>query len=385
MRSSSPGCVERVAADPGVPAVVAAADHRVLDAGGRVAREDRARLGVGEPRRARARRARRSTSAWCPASRRRGTGASRASRRTSGGPLERLGAEAVLVELRDRLEVLAVAAAGEHDAAAAARAGAHAVGDRDGPVGVERGARGAGPLAGSTPRGGRRDVRGARARDREAAYCSTTMVLTLARTPSPTSTVTMRVPTVRIGSSRWTLRRSIVDAAGLLDRVDDVLRGDGAEQAAVVAGLVGDREHGLVELLGALLGALGGLGGRAVEGLLVALGRGDRALGRRLGELARDQVVAQVALGDVDDRAALRRRSPRPGGGWPGASRATGRGRAARSSRLSAPTYGSRASSRARLTAVEIWFWWRRQAPVMRRERILPRSEMNFRSVAMSL
>ena len=45
-----------------------------------------------------------------------------------------------------------------------------------------------------------------------------------------------------------------VDAAGLLDRVDDVLRGDRAEQAAVVAGLVGDGEHGLVEQRGALLG-----------------------------------------------------------------------------------------------------------------------------------
>src|SRR5689334_3236782 len=34
-----------------------------------------------------------------------------------------------------------------------------------------------------------------------------------------------------------------LDAAGLLDRVDDVLRRHGAEQAAVVAGLVRDREH----------------------------------------------------------------------------------------------------------------------------------------------
>ena len=41
---------------------------------------------------------------------------------------------------------------------------------------------------------------------------------------------------------------------------------------------------------------------------------------------------------------------------------------------------GSSASSRARLTARAIWLWWRRQAPVMRRERILPFSEMNRRS-----
>src|SRR4051812_14529665 len=40
-------------------------------------------------------------------------------------------------------------------------------------------------------------------------FCSTTIVLMVAVTPSSTSTSTMRVPTVRIGSSRWTLRRSI--------------------------------------------------------------------------------------------------------------------------------------------------------------------------------
>jgi hypothetical protein len=40
------------------------------------------------------------------------------------------------------------------------------------------------------------------------------------------------------------------------------------------------------------------------------------------------------------------------------------------------------AISRARLTAIEIWFWWRRQAPVIRRERILPFSETNLRRAA---
>ena len=53
-------------------------------------------------------------------------------------------------------------------------------------------------------------------------------------------------------------------------------------------------------------------------------------------------------------------------------------------SRVSA-TYGSSASSRARLTAGAIWFWCRRHAPVMRRERILPRSEMNLRRAPTSL
>jgi hypothetical protein len=71
---------------------------------------------------------------------------------------------------------------------------------------------------------------------------------------------------------------------------------------------VRDRENGLVEQAGALLGALRRLGDRALGGLLAALGRGDRAAGGRLGELARDQVVAQVALRDVDDGAALAQR-----------------------------------------------------------------------------
>jgi hypothetical protein len=36
------------------------------------------------------------------------------------------------------------------------------------------------------------------------------------------------------------------------------------------------------------------------------------------------------------------------------------------------------------LTAPAIWRWWRRHAPVMRRERIFPRSEMKRRSAGMS-
>ena len=48
----------------------------------------------------------------------------------------------------------------------------------------------------------------------------------------------------------------------------------------------------------------------------------DRALRRRLGQLARDQVVAQVALGDVDDAALLAERARRPAGVSLQASRA---------------------------------------------------------------
>ena len=51
--------------------------------------------------------------------------------------------------------------------------------------------------------------------------------------------------------------------------------------------------------------------GRAL-GLGLALGGLDGALRRGLGELARDQEVAQVALRDVDDRRRARRRPRRP-------------------------------------------------------------------------
>ena len=81
-----------------------------------------------------------------------------------------------------------------------------------------------------------------------------------------------------------------------------------------------------------------------------------------LGEAPREQEVAGVAARDVDDLAAqadlldvaeqddFHRAQPE--------------------------TYGSSAISRARLTATATWRWWRRQAPVMRRERIFPFSEM---------
>src|SRR4051794_26718809 len=95
------------------------------------------------------------------------------------------------------------------------------------------------------------------------------------------------------------------DAPGLLDGVRDVLRRDRAEQPAVLARLVRDREDGAVQQLGALARLGRGVGDRAVGGLAAALGRGDRALGGGLGQLARDQEVAQVALRDVDDRTAL--------------------------------------------------------------------------------
>jgi hypothetical protein len=95
------------------------------------------------------------------------------------------------------------------------------------------------------------------------------------------------------------------DAARLADRVGDVLRGHRAEQAPVLAGLLGDREDGAVEEVGVLLGADDRLLLGARLGLGPPLGGLDRAARGGLGELARDQVVAQVALGDVDDRPLL--------------------------------------------------------------------------------
>ena len=56
-----------------------------------------------------------------------------------------------------------------------------------------------------------------------------------------------------------------LELASRLDRLGDLLGGDGAEQLAVLAGLVVDRQDGLAEQGGGLAGALGGL---ALLGLL---------------------------------------------------------------------------------------------------------------------
>src|SRR5262249_15661270 len=142
-------------------------------------------------------------------------------------------------------------------------------------------------------------------------------------------------------------------------------------------------------------GALLGLAGGALGGLLAAPGDLQRRLGRGLGQLARHQVVAQVAGRDVDNRSAFAERVDvlQQDRLWhrsvaPGRQPSRSRSRSPRPPRpCSAPstTYGSSASSRARLTARATWLWWRRHAPVMRRERILPRSEMNRRSIVRSL
>ncbi len=93
------------------------------------------------------------------------------------------------------------------------------------------------------------------------------------------------------------------DSAGLADRVGDVLRGDRAEQTAVLAGLLLDRQDGAAEQRSVLLRAVLRVSGGLVSGDLARLSGLERASGGRLRQLAGDQEVAQVPRGDVDDRA----------------------------------------------------------------------------------
>src|SRR2546421_4770742 len=91
-----------------------------------------------------------------------------------------------------------------------------------------------------------------------------------------------------------------LQATSLLDRVDDVLRGDGAEQAAVVAGRLRDREDGAREKRGVFLCAIGELLRRLLGRVHAPLRLGDRPRRSRLGELAGQQEVAQVPGRDID-------------------------------------------------------------------------------------
>ena len=188
------------------------------------------------------------------------------------------------------------------------------------------------------------------------------------------------------------------DAARVADRVGDVLRGDRAEQPPVVARLLRDRQDGASEQRGVLAAPAPRPPDSPARRLATARGRLDRARRGGLGQLAGQQVVAQVARRRRRRPRRARRASPRPEAGLPAASllaclsrqRSRSRSRSPRPPRSprSLPpsaTYGSSASSRARLTARATWLWWRRHAPVIRRERILPRSEMNRRSDEMSL
>src|ERR1700733_2662794 len=96
--------------------------------------------------------------------------------------------------------------------------------------------------------------------------------------------------------------------AGLAQGVDDLLGADRAEQLAVLAGPLVDRQHRLAEQAGGLGFALGPGLLRLFGDLAAALGLLERPRGRRLRQLAGDQVVAQVAGGDVYRLAALAER-----------------------------------------------------------------------------
>ena len=117
---------------------------------------------------------------------------------------------------------------------------------------------------------------------------------------------------VRIGSSRWTLRRSTVmpRASGSRRRcpasVTEPNRRPSSPACCEIVRTVRLRSSACSweRRDGLLLGARLGLG--------LALGGLDGALRRGLGELARDEEVAQVALRDVDDGRRARRRPRRP-------------------------------------------------------------------------
>src|SRR5215204_671608 len=97
---------------------------------------------------------------------------------------------------------------------------------------------------------------------------------------------------------------------------------------------------------------------------------------RRLRQLAGHEVVAQVTRRDVDHVAALSELVH--------VLQEDCLSHGASVAYLSA-TYGRSPTSRARLTAVASWDWWRRHAPVTRDERIFPLSLIARRSAERSL
>src|SRR5918992_1579355 len=162
-------------------------------------------------------------------------------------------------------------------------------------------------------------------------------------------------------------------AAGPLDRVGDLRGRDRPEQASLLAGLGGDRHLQGLEVAGDGAGLLqvGDLAGGPP--CPDALGLPDRAGGGQAGQVAGQQVVAPVPVGDVDNVAG------RP---HPPDLLVQDDLHVRGSYRIE---YGSRAISRAFLTAEATSRWCWAQLPVTRRARILPRSLMNLRSRLTSL
>src|SRR4051812_9310679 len=96
-----------------------------------------------------------------------------------------------------------------------------------------------------------------------------------------------------------------LEAARLLDRVDDVLRGDRSEQPPVVARGLRDRQHRARQQGRVLLSAVRQILCRLLGSVHAPLRLRDRTRRGRRSELAGQEEVAQVAGGHVDDVAAL--------------------------------------------------------------------------------
>ena len=165
--------VERMAADPGVPAAVSVLDHGILDADGLVAREDRANVHIGKPFKrlgleepyppvlaVRRRAADVEPPAVVEAEERR--------------PFDHRCAPAFLVECDDGLEAVAVGRACDHVRVGGAVSPAQPVGEHDRAVLVVGGARRAGPVLWAWSRCGD-DNRTRAGRQRESAHSAVTV------------------------------------------------------------------------------------------------------------------------------------------------------------------------------------------------------------------
>ena len=200
-------------------------------------------------------------------------------------------------------------------------------------------------------------------------------------------TGTSTSPSFLIGSAQ--LELAAIDLEALRgQRLGDVGRGDRAVQRFGLADLAGDDDLDVGQPIGdrlgdlLLLGFLGvELGALALDLLLVAVGRQQR-------QLARQQVVARVAVGDLHDLAAApevvdvfsqNHFHIQP-------LRIAVTATVLRILHLyQSVTYGISAIWRARLIAVCSLRWCIAQVPEMRRGRILPRSGTNGPSSLTSL
>ena len=132
-----------------------------------------------------------------------------------------------------------------------------------------------------------------------------------------------------------------LDGTGVTDRLGDLLGGDGAVELAVFTGTVMDGQNGL----GEERRGFGGTGQGLALGLLGLLLAADRFLertgGGRLGQSARSEEVTEISGRDLDGGAVF--------------SEAFDVSQQDCLRRQRSPTYGSSATSRARLTATASW------------------------------